>query len=113
MSVKFIAQSLQVLGLLPLLTYPAILLANAMQAAALLDKSQRQSGSLGARALMTTFVAGTTIYPLVVIGGRVCAGRAQSLSNDASELAWSAAPLLFLGALAALLAGMERAERNK
>ena len=112
MSVKFTAQALQILGLLPLLAYPAVLIANAMQAAALLDPSQRAAGSLGRRTLMGIFVAGTTAYPLVLIACRVLAGRAQAQPDETGELAWSAAPLLFLGALAALFVGLERTERN-
>lgn len=115
MSVKFIAQALQILGLLLLLAYPAVLIANAMQAAALLDKSQSADSSRGQRALMGIFVVGTTAYPLVLIACRVLAGRTQSQlpPDETGELAWSAAPLLFLGALAVLLAVLGRAERNR
>ena len=113
MNVKFIAQALQILGWLPLLAYPAVLIANAMQAAALLDKSQSGAGSRGRRALMGIFVAGTTAYPLVLIACRVLVGRAQAQPDETGQLVWSAAPLLFLGALAALFVGMERTEHNK
>ncbi len=112
MKPHFVSQALQILGLLPLLAYPAVLIANVMQAAALLDKSQRPSGSPGRRLLMGIFVGATTAYPLVLLGCRVLAGRAHSQSNESGELAWSATPLLFLGALAALFVWMERTENN-
>ena len=112
MKPHFVSQALQILGLLPLLAYPAVLIANTMQAAALLDKSQRQSGSPGRRLLMGIFVGATTVYPLVLLGCYLCARRAHSQTDESRELTWSAAPLLFLVALAALFVWMERTENT-
>ena len=78
-----------------------------MQAAALLDSSRAAVGSRGQRAAMGVFVGGTTIYSLVLLACRLLAARAN---NATRELTWSAAPLLFIAALAALFALIERGE---
>ena len=107
MTVSILAQILRIAGYLPLLAYPAVLIANAMQASALLDVKLRGDVAASRRALMSLFVGGTTIYPLVVLASRALAINA---SDEARELAWSAAPLAFLGALAALFVFLEKNE---
>ena len=111
MKVQIPALVLQILSLLPLVAYPAVLVANIMQTAALLDASQRDQNSRWQRALMGSFVGGTTAYPVVLLACRVLAGRAHGRGDATGELAWSAAPLAFLGALYALFVAAERAER--
>ena len=113
MKSKHISQLLQTLGLLPLLAYPAVLVANAMQAAALMDASRRDSGSPKERALMGAFVAGTTAYPVVALLCRALTAHTRDSDNEAQQLAWSAAPLLFLGVLAALFKWMEKNEKPR
>ena len=104
MTDSLFAPILRILALLPLLAYPAVLVANAMQAAALLESKQRGDVATPKRALMSIFVGGTTVYPLVVLLGWRMAIKA---SDQASELAWSAAPLAFLGGLAALFMALD------
>ncbi len=101
MNISLFAQILRLLGYAPLLAYPAVLVANAMQAAALLDPSQRKPGSASRRALVSSFVGGTTLYPVVVLASRALATNA---ANETRELAWSALPLAFTGVLAGLFA---------
>lgn len=91
---------LQILGFLPLLAYPAVLIANLMQLAALLDPAQRKDGSPGKRFLMGALVLATTAYPLVLWLCRVQAGRAQGRGDESGVWLWSGAPLVFVGALA-------------
>ena len=107
MTLPICAQVLRVLSLLLLLAYPAVLIANAMQAAALLDSSRRKEGSALQRTLMGVFVGGTTLYPLVVLASHVLANNAP---DETRELAWSAGPLAFLGALAGLFAWLGKHE---
>lgn len=100
-----------VLSLLPLLAYPAVIIANVMQAAALADRSLRPKGESPfswRRIAMGAFIGGTTAYPVVVVACRFLA-RARPHDNG-RELAWSAAPLGFLATLAVLLYLISRAE---
>lgn len=113
MNFKIASALLEMLGLLPLGAYPAVLVANAMQAAALADASQRAQGLRVKRWLTGTFVGGTMAYPLVLLVCRALAGRAQKRGAGSGELAWSAAPLAFLGALAALFAVTLRVENRE
>ena len=103
MNTTLLARALQILGLLPLLAYPAVLVANAMQAGAFAGQKQRDTDAKTVG--MMSFVAGTTLYPLVALLCYARANRAQSQS-----VAWSAAPLAFLGALVALFAAMDASE---
>ena len=70
---------------------------------------------------MGSFVVGTTAYPVVALVCRALAEKSvaeksvaekSSQFDEARELAWSAAPLIFLGALAALFAFMDRKEKE-
>ena len=100
-----------VLSVLPLLAYPAVLVANVMQAAALADPSLRpkdESPLSWKRVMMSAFIGGTTAYPGVVLACRFLA-RARP-HDHGRELAWSAAPLGFLATLAVLLYLLSRAE---
>ena len=101
---------LQVLSLLPLLAYPAVLVANAMQAAALLDSKQRNSGSFGRRLLMGAFVVASTAYPLVTLLCYVLTNRAKVRGDENSALLWSGAPLAFIGVLALYLVIASRSD---
>lgn len=100
-----------VLSLLPLLAYPAVIVANVMQVAALADPSLRPKGERPLswkRVAMGAFVGGTTAYPVVVLA---CRFWARATPHDSGrELAWSAAPLGFLVILAVLLYLISRAE---
>ena len=107
MTVSLLAQILRIAGYVPLLAYPAVLIANAMQASALLDPKLRGDVAASRRALMGLFVGGTTLYPLVVLASGVLATNA---ADETRELAWSAAPLAFLGALAGLFALLEKGD---
>ena len=100
-----------VLSLLPLLAYPAVLVANVMQAAALSDPSLRPKGEAPLswkRVAMGGFIGGTTAYPVVVIACRFLARTTPHAPRR--ELAWSAAPRGFLAILAILLCLIFRAE---
>ena len=101
---------LQILGFLPLLAYPAVMIANLMQLSALLDPAQRKDGSLTKRFLMGALLLATTAYPLVLWLCRVQAGRAQASGDESGQWLWSAAPLLFVGALALCVTVMSRSE---
>ena len=100
MKLSLLAQITRTGALLPLLAYPAVLVANAMQLSARMEARKRGDNAAGS-APMRAFVVGTTIYPLVVLA---CRALADGASEEASELAWSAAPLAFLGVLAGLFA---------
>ena len=100
-----------VLGLQPLLAYPAVLVANIMQAAALADPVLRPKGESPLswkRVAMGAFVVGTTVYPGVVLACRFWARATPN--NSGRELALSAAPLGFLAILSVLLYLLSRAE---
>jgi hypothetical protein len=100
-----------VISLLPLLAYPAVLIANVMQVAALADRSLRAKGERPfswRRIAMGAFIGGTTAYPGVVLA---CRFWSHATSQDQGhELVWSAAPLAFLATLAGLLYMVSRAE---
>ena len=96
---------------MPLLAYPAVLVANVMQAAALADPSLRSKGERPfswKRVAMGAFVGGTTVYPVVVVACRALARRAPH--DSGRELAWTAVPVGFLATLAVLLHLISRAE---
>ena len=109
MKLRSLAQILRAAAMLPLPAYPAVLVANAMQASALMEAKKRGETATAGGALRGAFVGGTTIYPLVVL---VCRALANSARDEASEVAWSAMPLVFLGVLVGLFASWGRSAEN-
>lgn len=104
-----IAATLQVLGALPLIAYPVVLLANIMLAAA---KPEPNTPRL-LLAVVRTFLVGTTTYPVVFL---LCVfGARRALGRGAWErgLTLSSLPLVEVAALCGLLALWGRLEQNK
>lgn len=110
MNHKSLSTLLSVLSLLPLLAYPAVLVANAMQAAAYRDPDKPQSRwqKLG----MNGFLIGTTAYPLVVFASVALANRAKARLDENRALVWSATPLGFLFSMAGLFHLLLRIEKR-
>ena len=94
MNHKSLSHILFALTILPLLAYPAVLVANAMQAAAYRDPDKPESRAR--RWAMNGFLLGTTAYPVVLFVARFLANRAAARFDENRELAWSAAPLGWL-----------------
>ena len=105
---QIISVVLEVLGALPLIAYPFVLLANVMQAAA---KPEPGTPRL-LLAVVRTFLVGTTTYPVVFL---LCLfGARRALGRGAWEqgLALSSLPLGEIAALCGLLALWQRLEKK-
>ena len=85
MTIALLALVLRVAGYVPLLAYPAVLIANAMQTSALLDPKLRSDVAAARRALMSLFVGGTTLYPLVVLASGALATNAADEARIGME----------------------------
>ncbi|MPY65339.1 hypothetical protein F8S09_01340 [Deinococcus sp. SDU3-2] len=89
---------LRVLGGLPLFAYPAVLLASVM----LLGTDDPNNPPAALVAVKLAFGWGTVASPLVYFGSLALGERAARRGADRADLAWSAAPLVYLLVLVAL-----------
>lgn len=106
---QFIAGILQVLGALPLIVYPVVLVANIMSAAA---KPEPDTPRLLV-AVVRTFLVGTTTYPIVFALCLFGARRALGHGEWERGLALSSVPLVEIAALRGLLALWGKLEQKK
>ena len=102
------AAVLQVLGGLPLIAYPALLVANIMSAAAPPEpKAPRLL-----LAVVRTFLVGTTTYPVVFLLCLFGARRALGRGEWERGLALSSLPLVEIAALCGLMVLWQRLGEN-
>lgn len=109
MLAQIMAAVLEVLAALPLLVYPAIVVANVMSAAA----RPKLEGPRLLRAIVRAFLLGTTAYPVVfllcLLGARYALWRGAWTWG----IILSGLPLFAIAALCGLMALWGRLERNK
>ncbi len=105
---QIVSLVLQVLGGLPLLAYPALLIANIMSAAA---KPEPGTPRL-LLVVVRTFLVGTTTYPIVFLLCLFAARRALGRGEWERGLTLSSLPLLEIAALCGLLALWQQLEKN-
>ncbi len=97
------------LGTLPLIAYPFVLLANVMSAAAKPEPGTSRLHLIVVR----TFLIGTTTYPIVFLLCLFAARRALGRGDLERGLVLSSLPLMEIAALCGLLALWQRLDRNK
>lgn len=105
---QIVSAGLEVLGALPLMIYPAVVVANVMQAAA----RPKLEGPRLLRALVQTFLVGTTAYPVVFLLCLLGARYALWRGAWAWGVILSGLPLLEIAALCGLMALWGRLEKN-
>lgn len=108
MLAQILAAGLEVLGALPLMIYPAVVVANVMSAAA----RPKLEGTCLLRALVRTFLVGTTTYPVIFLLCLLGARYALWRGAWAWGVILSGLPLLELAALGGLMALWGRLEKN-
>ncbi len=105
---QIISAVLQVLGALPLAVYPVVLIANIMSAAA----KPNPNAPRRLRAVVRTFLVGSTTYPVVFLLCLFAARRALGRGEMERGLAFSSLPLVEIAALCGLLALWQRLEKK-